>query len=326
MGYIFGLLDVSEFGATSVYIDQNSSLQDEIAEKIANIWDAGFEFFYFDGSEGVNRPFWFHVANAQWRVFSRLKPQPILAEGAAKTHFSWHMLTGGNAFDVFRPEVLKQQTARHPLAEAPRMRDNFTRINFGWLGYWVPNDRTVGTQPDMLEYVTSKAASWDCPIAIHASTQAFVNNLRTGDNLEVIRRWEDVRAQNWLTDKQKEMLRDSTKEYILLVNEKNDYELVPYKQITNVANNSRDVRAFTFKRNNDTYVVYWHISGDKQLELPVNSGDIVLMEKLGQEIQVKAGSGNNSSLLPVGNRRYIKTSKLSEENLNDAFKNAKIVD
>ena len=123
-------------------------LQDEVAEKIADIWDAGFEFVYFDGSEGVNPPFWYHVSGAQWRVFSKLKPEPIFAEGAAKTHFSWHMLTGGNAFDVFSPEVLKEETVRHPFKEAPRMQDNFTRINFGWLGYWVPDEKTVGTQPD----------------------------------------------------------------------------------------------------------------------------------------------------------------------------------
>ena len=107
-GYMFGLLDVSEFGATSVYLDQYSSLQDEVADGIADLWDAGFEFFCFDGSEGVNPPFWYHVAGAQYRVFSKLQPEPIFAEGAAKTHFSWHMLTGGNAFDVFRP------SGKHP--------------------------------------------------------------------------------------------------------------------------------------------------------------------------------------------------------------------
>ena len=64
-GYMFGLLDVSEFGATSVYIDQNSDLQDEVADEIADLWDAGFEFIYFDGSEGVNPPFWYHVSGAQ---------------------------------------------------------------------------------------------------------------------------------------------------------------------------------------------------------------------------------------------------------------------
>jgi hypothetical protein len=92
-GYIFGLLDVSEFGATSIYIDQNTDLQDEIAEKLANIYDAGFNFVYFDGSEGVNSPFWFHVASAQYKVYSRLNPEPMFGQGAAKTHFSWHRLS-----------------------------------------------------------------------------------------------------------------------------------------------------------------------------------------------------------------------------------------
>ena len=51
VGTIFGLLDVSEFGTQrSVYIDQRTSLQDEIAEKLENIYNAGFEFCYFDGS------------------------------------------------------------------------------------------------------------------------------------------------------------------------------------------------------------------------------------------------------------------------------------
>ncbi|MCC7263458.1 MAG: hypothetical protein IT369_13155, partial [Candidatus Latescibacteria bacterium] len=76
-GTLFGLLDVSEFGATSVYLDQYADLQDEVADGIAELWDAGFEFFYFDGSEGVNPPFWYHVAGAQDRVFGKLKPEPI---------------------------------------------------------------------------------------------------------------------------------------------------------------------------------------------------------------------------------------------------------
>ncbi len=132
--------------------------------KIANIYDAGFQFIYFDGSEGVNPPpFGINVGLAQYRVFKRLEPQPLFAEGAAKSHFSWHMLSGGNAFDIFRPEVLKEETRKWPAEEASRMRHDFTRINFGWLGYWAPGEATIGTQPDMLEYVTSIAAAWDCP-------------------------------------------------------------------------------------------------------------------------------------------------------------------
>ncbi|MDD4107441.1 MAG: hypothetical protein PHH93_01845 [Prolixibacteraceae bacterium] len=322
-GYIFGLLDVSEFGATSVYIDENTSLQDEIAEKLADIYDAGFRFIYFDGSEGVNPPFWFNVASAQYKVFKRLLPEPVFAEGAAKTHFSWHMLSGGNAFDVFRPEYLKEAIRKYPAEEAPRMREDFTRINFGWLGYWIPDENTVGTQPDMLEYVTSRAAAWDCPVSVHVNLQRFDAHPRTPDNLEVFRRWEEVRVQNWLSDDQKKMLQNLHQEHILLINENDEFELIPYDQISDVAGGSRDVRAFIFDRNNDMYVVYWHISDSKNLELPLNAANVKLHINLGEEESVSS-AGDNSVTVPVNNRRYLQVNGLSREQVIDAFKNAKI--
>ncbi len=323
-GYLFGLLDVSEFGATSVYIDQYSDLQDEVAAGIADIWDAGFEFFYFDGSEGVNPPFWYHVAGAQYRVFSKLKPEPVFAEGAAKTHFSWHMITGGNAFDVFPPEKLKEETIKHPFREAPRMQDNFTRLNFGWLGYRIPDEKTIGTQPDQLEFVTSKAAAWDCPVSVSGNLNTLAKHPRTADNFEVLRRWEEVREKKWLTEEQKKMLRNPDQEFILLLNEKNEPELLPCNKILNVANERRDVIAFTFERERDLYAVYWHISGDKQLELPVKSSDITIMESIGREIS--PGTNGNNVVIPVGNRRYIKTGTLSKETLVRAFAEARIVE
>jgi hypothetical protein len=324
-GYMIGLLDVSEFGATSVYINQNTDLQEEIAQKLAEIYSAGFQFVYFDGSEGVNPPFWFNVSYAQWKVYSRLKPEPLFAEGAAKTHFSWHMLTRGNAFDIFRPEALKESVRKFPAEEAPRMKDNFTHINFGWLGYWLPDTNTIGTQPDQLEYVTSRASAWDCPVSIQSNLELFAAHPRTPDNMEVLRRWEEVRAKHWLSEEQKQMLRDLNQEHILLLNEKNEFELVSYDQINNVAGGSREVRAFTFRRNNDLYVVYWHISGNRKLELPLNAKDITLLENIGKEIPVISEAGGKT-VVPVGDRRYIKTNKLTKEELIIAFSKAKIID
>lgn len=325
-GYMFGLLDVSEFGATSVYLDQYSDLQDEVADGIADLWDAGFEFIYFDGSEGVNPPFWYHVSGAQYRVFSKLKPEPIFAEGAAKTHFSWHMLTGGNAFDIFSPEKLKEETIRHPCREAPRMLDNFTRLNFGWLGYWLPSDKTIGTQPDQLEFVTSKAAAWDCPVSIHADPATLVQHPRTADNFEVFRRWEDVRARKWLTDEQKKMLRDAKQEFTLLLDEAGDFELVPYDRVVSVANGSREVIAFTFERKGHLYAVYWHISADRELELPFDPKELVLLEGMGKKAHVSAGEQGDRSVVPVGKRRYLRTSRANRDKLIAAFSNAKILD
>ncbi len=322
-GFIFGLLDVSEFGATSVYIDQNTDLQDQIAERLADFYDAGFKFLYFDGSEGVNDPFWFHVASAQYKVYKRLKPEPLFAEGAAKTHFSWHMLSGGNAFDIFRPEYLKEATKKHPAEEAPRMQQDFTRINFGWLGYWVPGENTVGTQPDMLEYVTSRAAAWDCPVSIHANLSTFDAHPRTPDNMEVLRRWEEVRAQNWLKDEHKKMLQNLEQEHILLINEENKFELLPYEQINEVANGSKEVRAFIFQRQNNFWVVYWHISDSKKLELPLNASNIKLFKNPGQEENLI--SGQNTVTIPLNQRYYLETKNIKKEQVIDAFKKANII-
>lgn len=324
-GYICGLLDVSEFGATSIYIDQNTNLQDEIAEKLANIYNAGFKFVYFDGSEGVNSPFWFHVASAQYKVFSRLKPEPVFAEGAAKTHFSWHMLSGGNAFDVFPPESLKEETRRWPAKEAEQMKADFTRINFGWLGYWVPDKNTIGTQPDMLEYVTSRAAAWDCPVSLHADLKKFDSHPRTSDNLEVLRRWEEVRIKDWLSEEQKQTLKNLDQEHILLLNEQKEFELQPYDQIENVANKSKEIRAFIFQRKGDYYVVFWHISGSKKLQLPLSISNVKLYKHLGQEEYIKDNK-DGSITLPVSNRRYLKISNIKKEVIIDSFSNAEIID
>ena len=324
-GTLFGLLDVSEFGATSVYIDQYSDLQDEVADGIAEIWDAGFEFLYFDGSEGVNPPFWYHVAGAQYRVFGKLEPEPILAEGAAKTHFSWHMLTGGNAFDVFRPEKLKEETIRHPFREAPRMQDNFTRLNFGWLGYWLPDEDTIGTQPDQLEFVTSKAAAWDCPVSIQANPAVLAQHPRTADNFEVFRRWEEVRARKWLTDAQKQLLRDAEQEYHLLLDERGEFELVPCRQVVDVAGGNREVIAFTFQRGRSAHAVYWHISAQANLELPVAPADLTLLESIGSETDVAVGDRPGTSMVPIGDRRYLRAESLTCDRLAAILGEARVV-
>jgi hypothetical protein len=50
------------------------------------------------------------------------------------------------------------------------------------------------------------------------------------------------------------------------------------------------------------------------------------MESLGQEIPVPSSQNGDKTILPVGKRRYIKTNKLTKDELITAFKNAKIMD
>lgn len=316
-GQIGGILDVSEFGGTSVYLDQHSSLQDEVADKIADAYNTGFQFMYFDGSEGVNVPFEIHVPNSQYRVYKKLDPAPIFTEGAAKAHFSWHMLSGGNAFDIFPPEVFKEKIRQFPAEEAPRMRQDFTRLNFGWWGFWAP-----GTQPDMFEYGTSRAAAWDCPITVMEKLGDFVKHPRTDDILEVFRRWEDVRARKWLTEEHKKTLQDLSQEHILLIDEAGEYELAPYDRIEGAAAGSPDILAFILERRGEQVVVYWHACGSGHLEVPLADEDLILERQLGGAAELFESRDGNV-ILPLDNRCYLR-SKRSRDELIEAFKKGKI--
>jgi hypothetical protein len=122
------------------------------------------------------------------------------------------------------------------------------------------------------------------------------------------------------------MLRNLEQEHTLLINEKNKPELAAYEQIPDVAQGSREIRAFIFNRNNNIYVVYWHISGDKQLEISVNSKDISLEESLGRKMKVNSGRNMKTTIIPAGKKRYLKSSELTREEMIAAFKNAKILD
>ncbi len=189
-GEIGGVLDLSEYGkGSSIYINQDNDLQDEIAEKIARIYDCGFEFLYLDGSEGVHSPTGINVSLAQYRVASKLAKMPVFTEGAAKSHFGWHLQAGANAFDVFPPEVFKEKILEFPYAEAPRMADNMTRLDFGW---WNIKPETT---PEMWNFADSLAAEWHCPVTIQFSFQSLESNPHADELLAVLKKWEEYREK-----------------------------------------------------------------------------------------------------------------------------------
>ncbi|MBR3221608.1 MAG: hypothetical protein IKF72_05180 [Kiritimatiellae bacterium] len=252
-GYFGGILDVCECTATSCCIDQNTSLQDEIGDKIAKVFDCGMEFLYFDGSEDVNVPCNVNISLSQWKVARRCGKMPLFTEGCAKTHFGWHLQSGANAFDVFSPEVFKEKIIEYPYQAAMRLAKDFTRVDFGWWKVFPE------TQPDMWEYGTSKAAAFDCPATMQMNLHRVRANGRMDDLFETVRRWEDVRARKWLTPDQKEMLKDPKREFHLYLNETNGYELVEWKQLDVAGGKRTDVRAFLFELNGRRVVAYWHV-------------------------------------------------------------------
>ncbi len=310
-GTVGGLADVTEFGGSAIYADQNTDLQDEVAEKIAEIYNLGFGFLYFDGSEGANLPYEIHVPNAQYKVYKKCTTPPVFCEAAAKAHFSWHFLSGGNAFDKFPTPLFKEKIIEHPFEEAPRMACDFTRLDFGWWGCY------TDTMPDVVEFGTSKAAAWDCPVTIQFNLQVMNDNKRYDDNLEVLRRWEDVRIKNWLTDEHKMLLRQAEKEFTLLINEKGEYELVEYTKLKLPEKVAEQLDAYYFERNGRAYATLWHLTDECKLKL--NLPTAVWERDIAKETTTVT-----NCIFTVGNKAYISTD--SKDELIKAFANAEIVE
>ena len=278
LGEIGGVLDLSEYGYPgSCYVDQESSLSEEIADRIAAFWKCGFRFVYMDGSEGVKPPMDRNIAVGQYNVWKKLDPPPVFGEAAAKSNFGWHMLSGGNAFDVFPPSYFKSGIDRHPLREAGTLCQDFTRVNFGWWSIFNPTmvakkpKNAPGTQPDMWEYGTSKAAAWDCPVTVQCVLADALAHPRIGDLLEVLRRWEDVRARKWLTPEQKKALRTPKKEFHLYVNGQGGYELHEIEMLP-VPENARELRGFVFERSGRRTVACWHTCGAGTARITLGDG------------------------------------------------------
>ena len=315
VGEIGGVLGVSEAAAISTYVDQDTSLQDEIGDMIASIYDCGLEFLYFDGSEDANPPCTVNISLSQIRCVERCVARtgrpPLFTEGCAKSHFGWHLQSGANAFDVFSPELFKSKIVEYPYVAAKRLAKDFTRVDFGWWefglpkldgtepkgeGLWRVGIRTVGVQPDIWEYGTSKAAAFDCPATMQMSLGALRAHRRTGDILATIRRWEDVRKRKSLTSEQKALLKDPAREFHLVDDGKDGYELIEWRQLHVAGGKWTNVRAFLYERGGKRIVEYWHVKDKARIVLanPIDgiteleAADVKRLETESPEMSVRA--------------------------------------
>ena len=294
-GEIGGILDVSEFSATSIYLNQNTDIQDEIADKIARIYDLGFEFVYYDGSEGVGAPFEFHVPNAQYRVYKKLGTAPLFCEGAAKSHFSWHMLSGANAFDIFPTPIFKEMIDKFPVVAAKEMQNDFTRVNFGW---W---EMYADTRPDVYEYGMMRATAWNCPATVRMRPLRRRAAAPLRDcSLDVIKRWEDAKASGFFTEEMKADLREHKGDVVLFINEKGGFELHKASEVKC----AEGVYAFIFERAGKACASVCYVGEERALSLPIEASKVKYFDDRSGEAYAVASS-DNGAVIKVGTRRFL---------------------
>ncbi len=290
-----------------VRFDQNTDIQDETTARLAKIIaETGpYEMIYYDGAEDVHSPFWYHCANAKWRVYRQIKPEPFIGEAAAQTHFSWHIATRSNAYDSVRPSEMKDFIRRNPARRAEQRAPDFSQVNFGWLhGFSRPDGAYI--EPDILEFILSRGAAWDCPYSITLNPSNIAGNPRREDCFDIMKIWEDARVDRKLSQAQKDALKDLDQEHHLFINEQGEYELVAIDQVENVAD-SDAFSAFLFNRESDpgaTYALIWHrgVSGEISLRFPASR--MKLMRPMGHEVDFTTEGA--VSTFAIGERHYLR--------------------
>ena len=322
------LLDVDDW-VIFIRFDQNTDIQDETAQRLGEITrqTGPYDMVYFDGAEDVHRPFWYHVVNAQYRVYRHFQPEPTVCETALNSHFGWHMMSRSHAYDLSSKHI-KNFCHKIPCRVAPVRALDFSRIEFGWIfGLF----DFFG--PDVLEYVISRGAAWDCPFSIRIKLKELEAHPRLKDCLDVIRLWEDARIEGKLTDAHREMLRTLDKkdyryikvwnalldkiwvdtwknveftdqEHHLFINERGEHELVAINEIPDVADGF--FKAYSFRREtrpDDTYILIWAVAGEADLLLPVAPDRLTVMRPFGTRLPVEVKQGK--AVVPVGGRKYL---------------------
>jgi hypothetical protein len=342
-----GLLDVDDW-VKFIRFDQDTDIQDEAARRLAEVINGTgpYHMLYFDGAEDVHDPFWYHVANAQYRVYRLLDPAPPVCEAAMSGHFSWHIMSRGNAYDVVG-EHIKSFCCEISCRTAPIRARDFTRIEFGWIFQLY---RDMG--PDVLEYVLSRGAAWDCPFSLRLTLAQVAAHPRAQDCFDTIKTWEDARIGGKITEAQRTMFKTldpkeyeyvkvwyavflprwidawskgtfNDQEHHLFVNEQGEYELVPIREVPAVAGGR--VKAFVFQRSlrpADTHVVLWTNQGEAGLLLPVSPERLTVMRPFGTQLPFE--KGQSGSVVPISTRRYLRLAGIGTEQALEILKGAKL--
>ena len=293
-----GVMDISEYGAQSTYLDQRTSLQDEVNERILAAYNgAGFRYMYFDGAEGTNEPFGYYVSAAQYKMYRGMTEPPIFCTGAAKTHFGWHMLGGSNAFDIFKTDEFKEKIDEFPVKAAGVMAKDFTVVNFGWWAFF------EDMRPDVYEYGMSRAIAYDCPVTMQSRGMwGMEKNPRYRDVLCALRLWNGARDAGYFTEEMKRRIREDGREYIMLLDEKGNYEMCEAEALA--IPGADKVYAYVFVRAGRTYASLIRMAEDATLSLPTPDFALSYAAMPTQE-EIALTEQNGNTLIGVGDRRML---------------------
>ncbi len=271
-------------------IDQETDLLDEVAGRLADIFNAcDFDMVYFDGCEDVDRRrFDYYAANFQAVAMSKFKKRPLIHKGGGFHHNLWHSFTSSATIDQYPGTYLAYLRAGGQIDQWPTCKDHIDRTaervaachddlipgELGWFGINPADGEYDGLQYDEVEYLMCKSLARDAPISLQTSFARMEQHPLTADILAMIRRYEALRHHQYgrvpiagmkrISAEEIERLKQAGKDFII------DTDLwdapLPVETAAVVLPESREVRIYLGQAGDTTIAAAWHCRGrDGQL-------------------------------------------------------------
>ena len=297
-------------------IDQETDLMDEVADRIAGIFNTcGFDMVYFDGGEDVDRRrFRYYVSNFQEQAVRRFTKRPILHMGTIMTHRLWHSFARSSTVDTYLNTLNGAIVAGRPPAKWPTVKEHINRSvrymlrvrrsmmpgELGWFGIWPRRKNTDGLQFDEMEYLMCKSLGYDVPVSLQTSFGAMEAHPLTPELLAIFRQYEELRMSRVVPENVRVRLREMDRDFVLLPGTR-EAEFVEVTEVPLVGG-THDVRAFVGDAAYGSVATIWHYLRDGEVTLSVVSGQVRLLSFAGEAVPFKRRGGR--IVMPVNSRRH----------------------
>lgn len=297
-------------------IDQETDLMDEVAERIAEIFDyCGFDMVYFDGGEDVDRRrFHYYSTNFQHQAMERFSKRPIIHMGTVLTHRLWHSFARSGTVDTYLNTLHGAIIGGKQIDQWPTVREHIDRsvrrvvslksdmmpAELGWFGIWPKQANTDGLQLDEFEYLLCKSLALDAPVSLQTSITSMQTHPLTPGLLEMFKRYEQLRMDRAVAADLTAPLAEMGRDFVLLQDggEARFAEVHPMQQVGGTS----EVRAMVGATDRGSVATIWHYAGREgtvTLDLPADALTLTGFDGEAKEFV----ADNGRPVIPIGAHR-----------------------
>ena len=192
------------WGNTVYCPDVKTTMVDEICDNLARVFNAtGTDMSYFDAGEEMYKqlPTWRNQGRVALGVQQRLNKGVFIGGNALYTHLAWHVIVRGSPhFDPIR-FGRRAYTLRFKGQISKHWTDNLLSGDVGWFQVHTHTLANDAVTPDEVALLCLKALGYRAPVSVVAQMSTLGANRRMPEIREIIRTCDELKRQNYFTEK-----------------------------------------------------------------------------------------------------------------------------